>query len=117
MRPLVLLLALCALVLLSACQSGPGPSSALDLQPGVGGGARVFAGPDDGVGCAARFDLGRYGLRTGKAAEPAPEGTPATPAPGVQDAPCPGGACWPGNPPDAPPAAPEAPTLGDGGQP
>ena len=41
MRLLVSLLALCALVLLSACQSGPGPSSALDLQPSVGGGARV----------------------------------------------------------------------------
>ena len=113
MRLLVSLLALCALVLLSACQSGPGPSSTLDLQPSVGGGARVFAGPEDGVGCAARFDLGRYGLRTGKAAEPAHAGKPQ----GAQDAPCVGGACQFGDVPAVPPAAPEAPALGDGGQP
>jgi hypothetical protein len=67
MRPLVLLLALFAL-LLPACQSGPGPSSALEVQPAVGAGARVFAGPEDGVGAAARLDLGKYGFRTGKQA-------------------------------------------------
>jgi hypothetical protein len=48
-----------------ACQSGSGPGGALDLQPGVGGGARVFAGPEDGVGCAAQVNLGKYGFRTG----------------------------------------------------
>lgn len=83
MRPLVVLLALC----LAACQA-PGPSSALEVQPAVGAGARVFAGPQDGVGGAARVDLGRYGLRTGKAAEPAPVAAP----PGAAES-CPGGAC------------------------
>jgi hypothetical protein len=87
MRPLVLLLALVAL-LLPACQSGSGPSSALEVQPAVGAGARVFAGPEDGVGAAARLDLGKYGFRTGKAAEPAPAAAPsATPEA------CPGGTC------------------------
>ena len=105
MRPLVLFLALCALVFLCACQSGPGPSSALDLQPGVGGGARVFAGPQDGVGCAARVDLGKYGFRTGKAAEPAPASPPAA-APA--DA-CPDGRCGL--------EAPTAPALDVDGQP
>lgn len=71
MRPLVIVLALCALLFLCACQSGSGPSSSLDLQPAVGGGARVFAGPEDGVGGAAQLNLGRYGLRTGRAAESA----------------------------------------------
>ncbi len=113
MRPLVTLFALCALLFFCACQAGPGPSSALDLQPGVGGGARVFAGPEDGVGAAARVDLGRYGFRTGKAAEPDPVATPAVPPRGAQDAPCPGRVC---RPEDAP-AVPVAPTLGDGARP
>lgn len=117
MRTLVPLLALCALLLLCACQAGPGPSSALDLQPGVGGGARVFAGPEDGVGAAARVDLGRYGFRTGKAAEPAPVAAPAGALTGAQDAPCLGGRCEVGASPPAIPAAPEAPALGEGGQP
>jgi hypothetical protein len=117
MRPLVMLVALCALLFLCACQAGPGPSSALDLQPGVGGGARVFAGPEDGVGAAARVDLGRYGFRTGKAAEPAPVATPAAPAPGAQDAPCGGGTCRLGEVPLAPAVPLVAPTLGDGGRP
>lgn len=97
----------------SVCQAGPGPSSALDLQPGVGGGARVFAGPEDGVGAAARVDLGKYGFRTGKAAEPAPVAAPAAPPTGAQDAPCPGGVCRP----EDVPAAPEPPALGDAGRP
>jgi hypothetical protein len=119
MRPLVTLLALCALLFFCACQAGPGPSSALDVQPGLGGGARVFAGSEDGVGAAARVDLGKYGFRTGKAAEPAPVPlpAPAVRAPGAQDAPCPGGRCEVGATPLAVPAAPEAPTLGDGGRP
>lgn len=117
MRPLVTLLALCALLFLCACQAGPGPSSALDLHPAVGGGARVFAGPEDGVGAAARLDLGRYGFRTGKAAEPAPVVAPAGTAPGALDAPCPGGRCEVGGSPPAIPAVPEAPTVGDGGRP
>jgi len=116
MRPLVPLLALCALLFLCACQSGPGPSSALDLQPGVGGGARVFAGPEDGVGCAARVDLGRYGFRTGKAAEPTPAAPAAAPQ-AAQDGPCAGGTCRIEDHPAAPPAAPEAPTFDVGGQP
>jgi len=103
MRPLVLLLALCALFLAPACQSESGPSSALDLQPGVGGGARVFAGPEDGVGCAARVDLGTYGFRTGKAAEPVPP-TPHA----VAAATCAGGRCTPD---PAPFHLPEAPVL------
>ncbi|MCA9316254.1 MAG: hypothetical protein KDB73_12270 [Planctomycetes bacterium] len=102
MRPLVLLLALCALLFLCACQSGSGPSSALDLQPAVGGGARVFAGPEDGVGGAAQLNLGRYGLRTGRAAEPSASATRA----------CPDGEC------DAPfaaiPPAPVPETAGGG---
>lgn len=117
MRPLVALLALCALLFLCACQAGPGPSSALDLQPGVGGGARVFVSPEDGVGAAARLDLGRYGFRTGKAAEPAPVAEPAAPAPGALDAPCAGGACRPGEAPAAPVLPPVPPTPGDGGRP
>jgi hypothetical protein len=122
MRPLVtFLLALCALLFLCAClcscQAGPGPSSALDLQPGVGGGARVFAGPQDGVGCAARVDLGRYALRTGKAAEPAPAAAPAVPPTGAQGAPCAGGACRVGEAPAGAPVAPEAPTFDAGGRP
>lgn len=88
MRPLVIVLAFFLLVALAACQSGPGPSSAVEAQPSLGAGARVFAGPQDGVGAAARVDLGKYGLRTGKAAEPAPVAAP----PGAA-APCPGGAC------------------------
>jgi hypothetical protein len=115
MRPLVVLLALCALLFFCACQSESGPSSALDLQPGVGGGARLFAGPEDGVGCAAQVNLGRYGLRTGKAAEPSP--TPAVAPQVAQDGPCAGGACRLGEAPAALPAAPEASTLGDGGRP
>lgn len=59
------------------------------------------------------MDLGRYGFRTGKAAEPAPVDTPAVRPPGAQDAPCGGGVC---RPKDVP-AAPEAPMLGDGGRP
>ena len=102
MRPLVIFFALCALLPLSACQSGSGPSSSLDLHPAVGGGARVFAGPEDGVGGAAQVNLGRYGLRTGRAAEPA--------APGTRD--CPDGEC------DAPfaaiPPAPVPETAGGG---
>ncbi|MEZ6008264.1 MAG: hypothetical protein R3F05_10935 [Planctomycetota bacterium] len=86
MRPLVIVLALCALLSLAACQSGSGPSSSLDLQPAVGGGARVFAGPEDGVGGAAQLNLGRYGLRTGRAAEPSTPETRACPA-GECDAP------------------------------
>jgi len=109
MRPLVILFAL-VLFLLPACQSGPGPSSALDVQPAVGAGARVFAGPEDGVGAAARIDLGKYGFRTGKAAEPAPVTTP--PVPG---APCADGLC------PVPPADPlrvsEAPAPDAGRQP
>jgi len=112
MRPLVTVLALCALLFLCACQSGPGPSSALDLQPGVGGGARVFAGPQDGVGCAARVDLGKYGFRTGKAAEPVPVAPAA-----AQDAPCPGGTCRIEDDPAAAAAAPDAPTFDAGGRP
>ena len=108
MRPLVLLLALCALFLAPACQSESGPSSALDLQPGVGGGARVFAGPEDGVGCAAQVNLGKYGFRTGKAAEPACV-TPPEPAPT-----CANGVC---SPDAAPSLVPEAPVLDVGEQP
>jgi hypothetical protein len=107
MRPLVVLLTLVALLLV-ACQA-PGPSSALDVQPAVGAGARVFAGPQDGVGAAARVDLGKYGLRTGKAAEPAPVATPPAAAPR------PGGAC-PVPPPD-PLRVPEAPATDTGRQP
>ena len=104
MRPLVLLLALCALTLLPACQAndGAGPSSALELQPAVGGGARVFAGPEDGVGGAAQLNLGRYGLRTGRAAEPA--------APVTRD--CPDGEC--NAPFAAVPPAPVPETSGGG---
>jgi len=80
MRPLVLICALVALLLLPACQSGSGPSSALEVQPAVGAGARVFAGPEDGVGAAARIDLGKYGFRTGRAAESAPVTSPVAPS-------------------------------------
>jgi len=108
MRPLVVLLTLVALLFV-ACQA-PGPSSALEVHPAVGAGARVFAGPQDGVGAAARVDLGKYGFRTGKAAEPAPAATP--PAPG---APCADGAC------PVPPAdalrVPEAPAPDAGSRP
>jgi len=109
MRPLVILCVLVA-ILLPACQSGSGPSSALEVQPAVGAGARVFAGPQDGVGAAARVDLGKYGLRTGKAAEPAPVATP--PAPG---APCADGACPVSQP--NPLRVPDAPALDAGRQP
>jgi len=109
MRPLVILFAL-VLFLLPACQSGPGPSSALDVQPAVGAGARVFAGPQDGVGAAVRVDLGKYGLRTGKAAEPAPVATPAAPG-----APCADGSC-PVPRPD-PLRVPEPPAPDAGRQP
>ncbi len=78
MRPLVTLLAL--LLLLAARQGGPGPSAALDQQPAlgrVGRVGRIIVGPE-GVGCAGRLDLGRYGFRTGLAAEvvagPTPDG-------------------------------------------
>lgn len=106
MRPLVIVLSFFVLLALAACQAGPGPSSALEVQPAVGAGVRVFAGPQDGVGAAARVDLGKYGLRTGKAAEPAP-----VPAPPASATPCPGGACPVPQPdplrlPDAP--APDA---------
>ena len=88
MRPLVIVFAFFLLLALAACQSGSGPSSAVEAQPTLGAGVRVFAGPQDGVGVDARLDLGKYGCRTGKAAEPAPVATQPTPA-----APCPGGAC------------------------
>lgn len=104
-------------LLFCVCQAGPGPSSALDLQPGVGGGARVFAGPEDGVGAAARVDLGKYGFRTGKAAEPVPVVAPALPPLGAQGAPCPGVRCGVGASPLDVPAPPEATTLGDGRRP
>src|SRR5512139_550186 len=107
MRPLVLLFALC--LVLSACTSGPGPSSALEVEPAVGAGARVFAGPEDGVGAAARVDLGKYGLRTGKAAEPVPV------APSAAATPCPGGGC-PLQAPD-PLRIPEAPAPDAGRRP
>jgi hypothetical protein len=103
MRPLVVLLAFVALLLV-ACQA-PGPSSALEVQPAVGAGARVFAGPQDGVGAAARVDLGKYGLRTGKAAEPS-----AVAAPPGAAAPCPGGVCP--VPPADPLRVPDAPDAG-----
>jgi len=109
MRPLVMLFTVTALFLV-ACQSGPGPSSALEVQPAVGAGARVFASPEDGVGAAARVDLGKYGLRTGKAAEPAPVAAP----PGAAT-PCPGGAC-PVPAPD-PLRVPEAPAPDAGSRP
>ena len=76
MRPLVLLLALCAVLALPACRSEAGPSSALDVQPAVGAGARGFASPQEGVGAAARLDLVKYGFRTGKAAEAPPWSRP-----------------------------------------
>lgn len=108
MRPLVTLCVLVAL-LFPACQSGPGPSTALEVQPAVGAGARVFAGPQDGVGAAARLDLGRYGLRTGKAAEPPPVIAP----PDVP--PCPGGVCP--VPPADPLRVPDAPAPDAGSRP
>lgn len=116
MRPLVLLVVLIAL-LLPACQSGSGPSSALEVQPAVGAGARVFASPQEGVGAAARLDLGKYGFRTGKAAEAPPAAAPVVAPQGAQDAPCADGACRLGEAPTAPSPAPEAPTSGDGRRP
>ncbi len=110
MRPLVIVLAFFLLFALAACQSGPSPSSALEIQPAVGAGARVFAGPQDGVGAAARVDLGKYGFRTGKAAEPPPVAAPPGGA-----TPCPGGAC-PVPPPD-PLHVPEAPVPDAGRRP
>lgn len=87
MRPLVIVLSFFLLLALAACQSGSGPSSALDAQPALGAGLRVFAGPQDGVGVDARLDLGKYGCRTGRAAEPPPVAAqPAAEA-------CPGGVC------------------------
>jgi len=86
MRPLALLCVLVAL-LFPACQSGPGPSIAMDVQPAVGASGRVFAGPQDGIGASARVELGTYGFRTGKAAEPSPVAAPTVAAP------CSGGAC------------------------
>ena len=74
------------------------------LEPPVGAGARVFASPQDGVGAAARFDLGKYGFRTGKAAE-LPSGVPS-PDTAV---PCPVGVC-PVTQPD-PLGVPEAPAT------
>src|SRR5262245_7839794 len=109
MRPLVLLLALVA-ILLPGCQSGSGPSSSLDVQPAVGAGARVFASPQDGVGGAARVDLGKYGFRTGKAAEPAPVAAP--PAPGAQ---CTDGSCRAPSPDGL--RVPEAPATDTGSKP
>ena len=110
MRPLVPLLALCALLFFCACQAGPGPSSALVVQPAVGAGARVFAGPEDGVGGAVQVNLGKYGLQTGKAAEPAPVApAPAPRAP--QGATCADGTCTPPQAPGPKPAAPVAPTF------
>lgn len=76
MRPLVIVLSFFLLLALAACQSGPGPSSALEVQPALGAGVRVFAGPQDGVGVDARLDLGKYGCRTGRAAEPATDAPP-----------------------------------------
>lgn len=100
-----------------ACAAGPRPASALNLQPGVGGGARVLARSEDGVGAAARLDLARYGFRTGKAAEPAPVATPAVTPQGAQDGPCAGGECLPGEVPLRAPGPPEAPTFYAGGRP
>lgn len=40
--------------------------------------------PEADVGAAARVDLGRHGLRTGKAAEPAPVALPAVAPQGAQ---------------------------------
>jgi hypothetical protein len=117
MRPLVLLLALCALLAVPACQSESGPSSALEVQPAVDAGARVYAGPEQGVGCAARVGLGEYGLRTGKASEPAPVVMPALPPRAAQDAPCAGGTCPAAPSPTSSPGAPEAPTCPTGGCP
>lgn len=110
MRPLVVLVTLVALLVFSGCQSGSGPSSVLEVQPAVGAGARVFASPADGVGGAARIDLGKYGFRTGKAAEP-----PPTAAPPGDAATCPGGTC-PVPQPD-PLRVPEAPAPDAGRRP
>ena len=86
MRPLVIVLSFFLFLALAACQA-PGPSSALEVQPTLGAGVRVFAGPQDGVGAAARIELRMYGLPTGKAAEPPPVVAPPD-AP-----PCPGAVC------------------------
>lgn len=104
MRPLVIVLAFFLLLALAACQSGPGPSSAVEATPTLGAGLRVFAGPQDGVGVDARLDLGKYGCRTGKAAEPAL--APAAPA----AEPCAAGAC--STAPQDSGRAPDAPALG-----
>lgn len=109
MRPLVIVLAFFLLLALAACQAGPGPSAALEVQPAVGAGARVFAGPQDGVGAAARVDLGRYGLRTGKAAEPSPVSAPPAAVA------CPGGVCP--VPAHDPLRVPEAPAPDAGSRP
>lgn len=101
MRPLVTVLVFFLLLALAACQSGPGLSGALEVRPALGAGVRGFAGPQDGVGVDARLDLGRYGCRAGRAAEPGP-----SPAP---EAPCAEGACRPLTP--DPVRAPESPTL------
>jgi len=69
-----------------------------------------FASPQDGVGAAARLDLGKYGFRTGKAAEPAPVVAP----PSQGDA-CANGAC-PVPQPD-PLHVPEAPAPDAGRRP
>lgn len=100
MRPLVIVLAFFLLLALAACQSGPGPSSAVEAQPSLGAGLRVFAGPQDGVGVDARLDLGKYGCRTGRASEPVP--VAASPA----AEPCASGAC--STAPQSPGLAPDA---------
>ncbi|MFM8279178.1 MAG: hypothetical protein ACKN9R_02350 [Candidatus Limnocylindrus sp.] len=95
MRPLVTLLALCALLFFSACQAGSGPSSAVEAQPALGVGLRVVAGPEGGVGVDARLDLGRYACRTGTAAEAPGLKAPTAPAFPAASPPCADGACPP----------------------
>lgn len=109
MRPLVVVFAFFVLLAVAACQSGPGPSSAVEAQPSLGAGLRVFAGPQDGVGVDARLDLGKYGCRTGKASEPVSVAAPAAAEP------CPGGVC-PTLPADSP-RAPESPAPTTGSPP
>lgn len=109
MRPLVIVLAFFLLLALAACQSGPGPSSAVEAQPNLGAKLRVFAGPQDGVGVDARLDLGKYGCRTGNAAEPMPAAAPAIPG-----GPCAEGGICPESSPD-PRSAPDAPESKDEG--